>query len=246
MPYRTEILEQLEHGRRDAQHIADDIVAGFPSIVTVALVGAWARGVVSPVDMDFVVVLRDRGDLRRVARYLADFKRRADRTLTLFYFATCHVEAKARRRAGSAAQLAPRRVGRAITRVLRRVPRTKQLLIRLLESSLPAIHLYEFPPQSLQTWIPLHDDQGFLAALQAQQAALLRGALSSVEEIVWQPHGFYKLLESYLRGEVSDRGVREVMATYDVSWREYLRRCQSYYPPGEAQRIAALRRKLTT
>jgi len=245
MPFREEILDQLQQGRRDARRIADDIVRGFPSIVSVALVGAWARGVVSPVDMDFVVVVRGRRDLRRVARYLAEFKRHAGRTLTLFYFETHHVEAKANRRAGTTAHLGPRRVGRVITRVLRKTPRTKRLLIRVLESWLPTVRLYEFPPQSFQTWLPIHDEQGFLAELQAKQAEQLKAVLTDVEQTLWQPNGFYELLESYLGGTASERDVGQVISTYDVDWREYLRRCVRYYPSAEAQRIEALYHRLT-
>lgn len=240
MPFKKEIVEALEAGQERARVIARDLVAGFPSIVAVALVGAWARGIVSQVDIDFVVVVRHRRELKRLARYLQEYRSRSSEQLTLFYFTSGHVASKAERWKSRDSLGGPIRLGRVATRTLRRYPTLKKVLIRVLAGWLPLIRLYEFPPQSLQTWMPVYDEDGLLRRLQESQRSLLADELSALEWLLWSPNGFYRLMEGYLSGSVKKEAVREALASYDVNWDEYLRRSMTYYGASESARIREL------
>lgn len=209
----------------------------FPSIVSIALVGSFSRGILSPNDIDLVVVVKTSYDLKRLSICLRDINHHFSDEITFLCYTIDQLIKMAFYRESNIGIV---RLARHTTRLLRRHPMIKRGLIIILGPYRMFLQQYEVLPETLQTWIPLFDRSGILARVQKIQKTLLKKKLSFWEQVFYSQRGFYKMVEFYLSGQLDAKSFKRVLYRCDFEWKIYFKRLMHCYKDPSATKIKDL------
>ncbi len=211
------------------------IAASNPSIRSIALAGSWALGIPSPMDIDLVLIFdngphvkdffwahKEIGNGRRLdlhCRTCADFEKRTFTTKS---------------------NLKVVKAARKATRLLRHFPGIKKILLLILQHKVSSLTILEIAPQGQQILFPLVDRDGYLQAIQKKQRRMLENELTPCDLLLYQPNGFYLLLEGYLDGHFTRNELRKSLIPLCVDSKEYLKRAIRCYGAESAKKLISL------
>jgi len=206
-----------------AKQVSDIISQKYPSVVFVALVGAWARGLPSNEDIDFVIASTNNNDLNKILKEskTPDFKAPLGlRTTFICYpFSTFHDKVFC-----NSSNLHMVKISRISRGIFRKLPLLKKILLYILGSHKAKLQKYEILPQTIQTYIPFFDKDKTLILLQKEQRKKLQTLLSEADLLLYSQNGFQKLIDHYLSNKISKENVKSTLIESDIDWKEYLNR----------------------
>jgi len=206
-----------------AAHVADRLSQKYPSVVFVALVGAWARGVPSDEDIDFVIASTEHKDLGKIindsksSNLTPPFGLRT--TFICYPFSTFREKVFSDR-----SRIPIIRLARIYRLIFRKIPLLKKTLLFMLGPHKAKLQKFEILPQTIQTYIPFFDRNGTLAQLQREQRNKLLPSFSESDILLYSQNGFYKLLDHYLSNALSKKEIRTTLLQSDIEWKEYMGR----------------------
>lgn len=237
----TELEREFQDREQQCRAVATTLGELDRAILAVALVGSCARGALAPDDRDFLVLVDGAGHIARLERQLGERFGGGETRYSFIFYTRHNLDGLLARRSPGTRMV---HVARFLTRLLRHLPGLKKLLIRLLGPRKTLLQMREVLPQSFQTAIPLYDPESILTDVQAAQAAQLRDTLSLWEREFYSPHGFHKLLQGYLSGQVDAATVQSILRGCDIDARDYVERLAVYYDSrgdqGRAKRCRAV------
>jgi hypothetical protein len=206
-----------------SKQLADRIAIKYSSVVFIALVGAWARGIPSDEDIDFVIGCTKRGDINEILKEskALDIKTPFGLRTTFICYPLSTFQDKVFSNSSKIPLLKFARIFRVI---FRKTPLLKKMLLYLLGSHKAKLQKYEILPQTIQTYIPFFEKDNTLTLLQKKQRKKLETVLSESDLLLYSQNGFQKLMVHYLRNKISNENVKETLITSDIDWKEYLNR----------------------
>ena len=239
MPMFADIISQVESTRLIARQASLEISKRNMSIVSIALAGAWALGIPSPVDIDLVVMFENDSDNKncRWEKEAAYFGYKLD----LHCYLCRQIENWMLKRKKRIFFV---KCARLITRNLRNFPHVKKSIIKVLGHRISFFKLQEVTPQAGQILIPFVDRNDYLTNLQKKQKIILDKKMSACEKVLHQPDGFYLLLENYLNYRMTRTEIRSVLIDFCCDSKEFLKRAIQYYDTNSATRLSSLYKHL--
>lgn len=223
-----------------AKQTSDEISEKYPSVVFVALVGSWARGIPSNEDIDFVIACIQKSDIGKILKdsntnaFKAPFALRTtficyplSTFLTMVFYDNLKIRIF--------------KIARSFRLVFRKLPFLKKILLKLLGSHKGILQKYEILPQTIQTYIPFFDKEDTLKHLQKKQRAKLETELSESDLLLYSQNGFQKLIDHYLLNKISKENVKNTLIESDIDWKEYLNRVIEVKGAKEKELIYELR-----
>ncbi|MBW1637332.1 MAG: hypothetical protein JRJ68_13810 [Deltaproteobacteria bacterium] len=235
MPMTDEVVAQIESVHLFAREESIRIAENNHTIVSIALAGAWAMGIPSPVDVDLILLFEKYSDIGRfswdnniISRdYSLDLHRLSCRQMENHMFSR-----KSNLKSVKSARLA--------TRKLRSYPGVKKVLLKILRHHVGFLKLREVTPQAQQILIPLVDRNNYFSNLQQKQKAVIVAELSECEKILYQSGGFYQLLEAYLTGRFTMQELKPALCDFYGDSKAFLQRIIQCYESDSAKKIIAL------
>ena len=206
-----------------AKQVSDIMSQKYPSVVFVALVGSWARGIPSNEDIDFVIASTNNNDLKKILEEskTPDFKAPHGLRTTFICYPFSTFQDKVFNNSSNLPILKLSRISRSI---FRKLPLLKKILLYILGSHKAKLQKYEILPQTVQTYIPFFDKDNTLILLQKEQRKRLKTLLSEADLLLYSQNGFQKLIDHYLSNKISNENVKSTLIESDIDWKEYLNR----------------------
>ena len=186
--------------------------------------------------MDFVVVLQNNDEIKRISS-AKDLRLDINLQTTLIFYTLNRIIRIAFYRK---APLGIIKLARLSTRMVRKQTQLKKMLILILGPYKMFFQQFEILPQTLQTWIPLHDPSDILKRIQKNQRIFLEERLTQSERVLYSPNGFYHLIEQFLSQRLDAEAIKNVLSNSDFEWKTYLKRIQLCYDDLSAAKIAEL------
>jgi hypothetical protein len=241
MPFLKRIEDELARGHAAAKLVALELAQADPNILFISLAGAWTWGIVSPCDVDLVIVFACYDDLKMFCKRPLPLKNPYQYHFDLHCYS---FEQFRGRMLSCQPHMAVVKAVYQCMHQLRRTPALQRVFNALLGHHKSVLQLYEAAPQAHQAMLPLVDQHQILARLQQEQKPLLDDDFSLCEKLLYRPGGFYLLLEKYLVDEVRREDVKKALINFCADSRAYLQRAMAYYAPGDAIKIGNLYRDL--
>jgi len=152
MPMIDDVKGRIESVRLLARQESVTIAEENPAIVSIALAGAWAMGIPSPVDVDLILLFKKYSDMGRF--YWDRNSISSDYSFDLHRFSCRQME---NHMFGSKRKIKSVKGARLATRKLRSYPGVKRFLLKILRHHVGFLKLREVTPQAQQILIPLVD-----------------------------------------------------------------------------------------
>jgi hypothetical protein len=230
-----DVKGRIESVRLLARQESVTIAEENPAIVSIALAGAWAMGIPSPVDVDLILLFKKYSDMGRFywdrksisSDYSFDLHRLSCRQMENHMF-------------GSKRKIKSVKDARLATRKLRSYPGVKRFLLKILRHHVGFLKLREVTPQAQQILIPLVDKNNFFTTLQQKQKTILSEKLSECEKILYQPDGFYHLLEEFLDDRVTREDLKPALLNFYGDSKAFLQRAIHCYKKDNAEKLFSL------
>lgn len=231
-----EIIAKIASTRLVAKKISSRLQKQDDSIVSIALAGSWALGIPSPTDIDLVIIFKTVSGKNAFHRKigLPPYITRIN-----LHNYSCEQFEKWMFRRGNRLHLV--KLARLITRTLRNYPLIKKSIIKVLGQHLISfLKLQEVTPRAGQTLFTLSDKSNYLIHLQKRQKLILNKKMSRCEKILYQPEGFYLLLEAYLDGQILNSEMHSLLINFSSDSKIFLRRAIQCYDRERGEQLISL------
>jgi len=235
MTMNSNVLARIENIRALAKQDAQKIAGSNPSIVSIALAGAWALGIPSPVDVDLILLFENYADISKFSH--DNGWGCSDYSLDL-HCLSCHQMERHMFKKNS--QLRSVKGARFATRKLRSYPGIKKILLKLLRHHVGFLKLREVTPQAQQILIPLVDKDAYLYNLQQEQRIHLAGTLSACEAMLHQTDGFALLLEAFIDDKFTKQQLQPALLNFYGDSKAFLQRAIQCYSGDGARKLLSL------
>ncbi len=235
MPMNDDVRARIESVRLLSRQKSIALAEENPTIVSIALAGAWALGIPSPVDVDLVLLFEKYAD---ISRFSPDNDLgRSDHSLDL-HCLSCHQMKRHMFKKNN--QLHSVKGARFATRKLRAYPGVKKFLLKILRHHVGFLKLREVTPQAQQILIPLFDKDDYLYNLQQEQKKRLARTLSACETMLHQTNGFALLLEAFIDDKFTEQQLQPVLINFYGDSKTFLRRAIHCYNGDSASKLLSL------